>query len=343
MPFCEINEDNKQRINLSKTAQATMENDMFCFREHSRSGFINRIITNFAPSADASIASSLEQKKEYWKKLFIQENVSQATSDTIVQVLSSEFLANLQDQVTSYPKGTGITFRINNENLEYLTFDDDCQENQYYTNFGLGKYLKALMEEYSRKSYLEREAIYFKDIFDSIENAIDSQNELLLTLNDGRKIHLRPYIITTDPLSMYHYIVGYALAKGCSDNSMHSFSYRISNIQKVKIFRKKAFISSEKKKQLNSELREKGAQFMCEDIYTIKIRLTEEGQQKYHRILHLRPQYTSCTDNIYTFQCTLSQIEYYFFKFGKDAEIIEPSSLKDRFCEMYEQALSIYD
>ena len=76
----------------------------------------------------------------------------------------------------------------------------------------------------------------------------------------------------------------------------------------------------------------------------ILVRLTEDGVRKYQSQIYLRP---SCSRAItgegdYSFFCTPRQAEYYFFKFGKDAEILSPPGLRERFLSLYADALKTY-
>ena len=58
---------------------------------------------------------------------------------------------------------------------------------------------------------------------------------------------------------------------------------------------------------------------------------------------HLRPRYSEIRDNnIYVFFCTKDQLEFFFFKFGKDAVILEPKSLAEEFKIKYEDAAKAY-
>jgi predicted DNA-binding transcriptional regulator YafY len=59
--------------------------------------------------------------------------------------------------------------------------------------------------------------------------------------------------------------------------------------------------------------------------------------------LHRRPQISSeLSPNTYEFISTKEQLEYYFFSFGKDAEILEPQELRDVFTQKYNEALQLY-
>ena len=74
----------------------------------------------------------------------------------------------------------------------------------------------------------------------------------------------------------------------------------------------------------------------------IHVKLTKAGVYKYRRHTHLRPPLVRTEDDVYVFQCTTAQAEFYFFKFGKDAEILLPTNLRERFKSMYEAAANTY-
>ena len=75
----------------------------------------------------------------------------------------------------------------------------------------------------------------------------------------------------------------------------------------------------------------------------IHVKLTKAGVNKYRRQTHLRPPLIrEQEEGVYVFKCTTAQAEFYFFKFGKDAEILLPIDLRGQFKAMYEAAANIY-
>ena len=52
--------------------------------------------------------------------------------------------------------------------------------------------------------------------------------------------------------------------------------------------------------------------------------------------------YTQKKEDVYIFNCTKAQAEFYFFKFGSDAEILSPVDLRDKFALMYKDAAAVY-
>ncbi|MEG2137075.1 MAG: WYL domain-containing protein [Oscillospiraceae bacterium] len=270
----------------------------------------------------------------------------QALGDTqaAVSALAEEYRARLLEKALSYPKGESLKFRINNENFAYLTNGSLCSEELNYGENHMGTYLKAIVEEYAAKSYLERERIYLRPWFDTIQDAIAAKKQLRLQLRDKTWKFIKPYRVMPDALSMYHYIVGYALpAQTDRAAEMTSFSHRVSNLLDVKTVSAGAFLSDAAQKQLEAQLRVKGAQFMSGDSAEIKVYLTEEGIKKYHRLLHLRPSYCAIEDHsVYVFRCTPEQIKYYFFKFGAEAKVLSPRDLTQAFRQMYALAAETY-
>ena len=88
-------------------------------------------------------------------------------------------------------------------------------------------------------------------------------------------LKLKPYRIIPDPLSMYHYLIGYAVPESDSPESEpYSYSCRISNLKYIKMLHEKSFITQNDKKSLEKELQKKGSQFMIGELCEARIYLT---------------------------------------------------------------------
>lgn len=188
----------------------------------------------------------------------------------------------------SYDKGIPFKFWLNNKNLSYLTKpNSECDEDLYYSR--RGKYIKSVLEEYSRLPYVQRELICFAPAASEIQEAIQKERQLRMERS------------------------------------------------------KSAFLKESDKKRLAQAIVSRGVQFMVGDDEVVKVRLTDEGKHKYRRQTHLRPTLTEkCSENVFVFHCTAAQAEFYFFKFGKDAEILEPQHLRDKILSLYEKAAAAY-
>ena len=209
-----------------------------------------------------------------------------------------------------------------------------------------GIYVKAVLEKYCRENFVKRETIYAKDLFEQISAAITGEKWIKLVFVSGRTVKIMPYTIKTDLLSMYHYVIGYEKVPDADGKMVKkSFSCRISSLDRAVCCKKHAFISQKDKKALDSEMRCKGTQFMCDDVMRHEIYFTDHGIQLYNRMLHLRPAAVDISEDghTYTFECSQRQIEYYIFKFGADAEVLSPESTRKIFQQKYRDAVSGYD
>lgn len=346
MPFQKINENNKLHINLSYGALTIIRNDMDCFQVKHRSTFINQIIANYKQEAEASISISSEAyQAELEGKLTKSGMKNLKNKKEFVDMMVGEHTRTIKEKIKNYGKEKGFKIRLNESNIKYLCGEDsDCRENIYYD--ACSAYVKAILEEYCRKDFVEREMVYAKELFDQIGEAIVMERWVEVTFVSGEKVKIKPYAITTDPLSMYHYVIGYENVMGVDGKrEKRSFSCRIANLKRVRRMKKQAFISARDKKKLDSEIRSKGAQFMCEDVIRCTVRFTDMGIRLYNRMLHLRPIAVEISEDghIYTFECSQKQIEFYIFKFGGEAEVLSPEFLRDKFREKYQAAVNVYN
>lgn len=349
MGFKVFSFDQKQHINLTESAWLFIEDDMHNFyldeKNRQLSGFLNRIFKNFHEHAQASISiesSKLSMQMENLLSASAFKDVDSKIKRRFSQMMIHTFETESIQSVTSYPKGEGRKFRINNENLGII---EDLMEDRYYDG-SLGLYLKALFEEYARKPYYERERIFFSDYVEIIEQAIDKNLLLKVTLDSNRKFYLKPYSIVMDKYASFNYLVGYGQPIKVTDvDEEHMSSFRLSRIQDIKILQSKSGkIGVEKQKKLQQELNIKGPQFLTSEAVEIRIRLNKKGIEKYRTQIHLRPQYTRIENNQdYIFSCTETQAYYYFFKFGKDAVVLSPKSLRAKFKFDYETAINEYN
>jgi hypothetical protein len=340
--------DQKQHLNLSEYAWMIIEEDMFNFSLDSThltslSGFINQLISNFADFAQSSISIELmrydKELDEVFQSLLVSSYEPKIRND-YKRLLMQTKKRELLQVADEYPKGIGRKFRINNENAEYL---ESSEDDRYYGKYP-GPYLKALCEEYARKVYSEREKIYFLDKVMIIETAISHASALRMTLNNGRKFNVSPYAFVTDRLDSFNYLVGYSDEVDVPDSVYHMSSFRLSRIQSIKAIQSRSGkITKVEKEILSKQLSEVGPQFLAGDHQEFMVKLTERGIQRYHQQIHLRPRYVKIIDvSNFVFYCSEIQIIYYFFKFGRDAEIIAPMNTRMKFMKFYEEAFNLY-
>ena len=359
MSFSEYitNESQRQHLNLSNTAWDIIDDDIYSFYsqnsgERGYSNFFNRIFLSWIGISPANLSSRLEKKKKEYR-LLLKENLytdmKEEKIDILVRQLCDMYLREISQPLLSFPKGHGRKIRLNKETyLHLLRFSDDSPECRIYIK--PGTYLKAVFETYCRLPYVERERIFFSRTFEVIRSALQLGLMIRAVTTAGKMYSVLPFGTGTDSNSNYHYLIGLSrpLNPDGSDVSpspdYRCSSFRISRILHIQTdYRKIAKLTQQQKHFIEKEISEKGVQFLLNDSAEIRVRLTEGGVKKYNSILHLRPKYTSKTEeNIYTFHITPMQAEFYFFKFGEDAEILSPADLRETFRRRYEEALGQY-
>lgn len=80
---------------------------------------------------------------------------------------------------------------------------------------------------------------------------------------------------------------------------------------------------------------------------SVKVLLTNKGQHLYSILQHNRPNFNAINNKNndvkeYIFYCSENQAKNYFLKFGADATIIEPESLKNEIKGEFEKAVLNY-
>jgi hypothetical protein len=240
----------------------------------------------------------------------------------------------------------------------------DLLENLYKHNYfsydsgaelSRGKYMGAVYEEYVKLPYIEREKVFFNDLYSIIEDAIEYKRAINIIYTQAKtSFYVLPYFMETDKLSMYNYLVGFACKTESSSEPLSIYSFRLSKIHNVIFDRysKAGFADLSNEQQANQRARIKksreklGTMFISDEdkVILVEVKLTPKGKQKYIEQIHMRPagQLNSGNDDIYTFRCSERQAEYYFWKFGKDVEILSPPCLRDKFITLYEEALKLY-
>ncbi len=343
-----FNAENKLRIPLTAYAAQVIENDCMNFAK-KRATLINSIILNYYQSAECSISLRLIDYKNELSNCFSYSEIknNQPIIDKIISRKATELKELYAKRHTS---DLNWQISLNKKVKELLTNDPNSFEEKYYGERP-GHYVHSLIEEYAQLPYYRREEVIYKDFIDTINNAIDSGYVLNLLNTKGNHISLKPYKIATDPLSMYHYLVGYSIMPDSSLSVVSEkklpdvLSIRLSRLTAVDIqYFNSSSITPKEERQINSELEKKGVQFVSGDVSSIKIWLSDNGIKKYNSQLHLRPAGTKddLDNHIYLFECTEAQALFYFISFGKDARVIFPETLKNQFKEIYNEALTSY-
>lgn len=339
--------ENKQHINLSSYAINIMNSDKIAFNCKNTSTFINTIFENFADMAEATIILRLDEKADELNESL--KSLDNNIRNKVVSILIEKHKESLIKKTNSYEKGGYFKFRIRESNYKKLTDSNSIYyEKDYYNN--IGSYFKAILEEYFRLPYIEREKIYFLEKFEIISKAIEKNYRLNISTVNENNYEIFPYRIQSDKMNMYNYLAGFSLINNATDENKVPCSFRISNIKEITINKRKKRILKKEDKQFIEDLITKreipfltSASFFSSTDSPIVVKLNKAGITQYNSNIHLRPHCIKREGSLFFFDCTPLQIEYYFFKFGNKAEIISPKQLANKFKCMYSEALDVYN
>ena len=367
MPFSE-KQDPKQRIALSEFAKTVVENDLLSFEllstDESKgrrgprvkkdnniinsyrgyNGFINKVFSHYYRQAEASISFSLARYDEEIADTLSEIHMDEETRMAVVQIFREKRINDILKKVSSYTQSVSFLFTLNNANYEYLT-GPECIEDRYYKR--RGAYIKAVIEEYARLHSADREIVYFSDHIKKIEDCIKNKRQILIDTQDGRRYRVYPYKVYKEPGVTGPYLIGYKEPYKVEDGSIVEKSVcalRISQLKSIKeTVRNKLPLSITEKSNLNSIIKHGNLAFTSQEETKITVKFTENGERKYRSMQHLRPsQIVQKKDNVWSFNCTQAQAEFYFTHFGADVEVLEPLELREKFAKTYEKAAALY-
>lgn len=329
----------QQQLNFSLYAYETIMYDRNTFGNYSKeigfSTIINKIIINYMHEAKCSV---FEHKKAYLDEIQKILKIDNEKKEEEYLNCYLNISSNIFFDTSKYKK---MTITLNKELIRQLL---DSKNSAYYQN-SRKKYLEAIINEYVSLPYYKREIIYFKEKYEKINSAIENRYIIEIEVKN-KKYKICPYSIETDKSTNYNYLI-------CSeaDNS-DLISFRFQNIRIVSenegVFPKRSAETINIHKKI---IEQYGAPYVeGNGDPIIKIRLSKQGFENYKSWNSQRPL-TATKDPmpesdgsvILTFECSKRQIRNYFFKFGKEAVILEPADLKETFKSDYKEALAEYE
>jgi predicted DNA-binding transcriptional regulator YafY len=153
-------------------------------------------------------------------------------------------------------------------------------------------------------------------------------------LDSGSSFSVEPYFIAPSREEQ----CGYLICKDITTGKPRSF--RISRLTNV-------FVTNntfQPDKKLQNNLYEKALrspQSVTSSVQAI-VKMTSNGIRKFHIITKNRPDIQKIDGELYYFDCPETQLEEYFKRFGEDAIVIEPLSLRSKLKKYYDKAAAAY-
>lgn len=349
--------ENKLRLNLSERAYATLLDDMEIFHakgvERGQRGvssyMVNRLFHSFCVSAQASVSMVLGRRRAELEHILEPLEPGAWRETAVHLLLDGERERLLCAAEEGREKSCSFSVRLDKESIRYLA-EDAQGEGEYYGG-SVGRYIKAVLEEYARLPYSARERLYFKEsIVDKLPESPGEARVLKLTLRDGDGGRARGDVLYMKPLGlfqgsdlMYNYLAGMA-RKG--EEPWRATAVRLTSIVSCLRLEQRAFLSGDNVRMIEKMIQKSGVQYLSDSqcATRVLVRFTPRGERNYHKMLHLRPRYVEKVGPLlYVFECPSFQAETYFFRLGADAQILEPKELANRVLERHRAAVRQYE
>lgn len=213
------------------------------------------------------------------------------------------------------------------------------------SNDFISQYFCRLFMSYCKKPFYEREQIIFKDNYELLSAVCEKNTPITFsTIWNPKYIHIViPYRLAVGRDELFNYLL-------CSEINSETGreearSYRLNRISKINYCRVNNHISEETLRYLKRMLRF-GPQYMINDDEESCVKLTDQGIRNFGRIYFGRPIVDRIEErpdgHYYFFKGSKDQVFLYFRRFGADAEIMSPTTLRDRMENFYMKAYEKY-
>ena len=217
-------------------------------------------------------------------------------------------------------------------------------EKEIGIQYHLSQYYCWMLMRYCEKPICEREKIIFQENYRTIERCCKEGKIIAFnTIWNDKTFHkVIPYKIVTGSEEMHNYLLCAEINP--QDESQKEMSVCLNRIASVETKRSKGTIDEAVKKHLDLT-EQMGPAYCIHEEKECCIFLTNEGRMSFKRMYFGRPTLDEKKPNVdgyYYFRCSEDQLFLYFRRFGSDARVIYPESLKKRFADYYADAYNTY-
>lgn len=199
----------------------------------------------------------------------------------------------------------------------------------------LSEYFRSMFASYAALPQDKRELIVFKRQYEAVLKAIKEKKRVFLTTRRGfnQKIDCAPYDVATSKEELHCYVL---VATGCAS------TVRLSRIVSVTQLAVDAEFNAGQLRTFG-KMKAYGPQFIYRpNEGETLVQLTAKGMDKFRKIYVHRPVPTRVENNNFYFECAYTQLVQYFVRFGSDAKIIYPQSVRDEVYNFHRRALDRY-
>ncbi len=323
----------KYKIYLSDETRSRLINDAELFEFTKKDETVN--LNAFLKTLIVNYFDQYRQESDKLTADIVQDltsisGISNKDATKLADKIVSTYIKN--DQFQSR-QTSAVTLTVSGSSYEIIRII----ENNMLKETSLSQYLKDMFNSYLSIPRSEREAIIFRDTYEDIEKALKEHRILSFTNTSSDNEYsflVEPYVIAPSKEEQCNYLL-------CMDRkSRKPRTFRISRLRSV-------FVTADSfppDPEIQKELQEKALrspQSVSQSVQAV-VRMSQHGVRKFKVITKNRPTVSKIEGDLYFFDWPEIQLEEYFKRFGKDAIVIEPESLKEKIKKFYYYGLKEY-
>lgn len=326
--------EEKLKIHVSQSVYKLLVKDCESFefykgdgRTVNKNAFLTALICNYY----RSYQNKEEAMRTSIRNILKEENIRCSDPEYLVNRLFSR----IQREVSSEEKervSSVLSLKPTKESAPVISYISNC----LLSGSSLSEFFRNMFSSYAMLPQDQREKIIFRAQYDAIQSAIRQNRKIFFSTKEGNSIEHEssPYAITESKEELHCYLL--------TKYNGQCRTYRLSRITAVTILPKMRELT-DSDIQLFEKMVEYGPQFdyRASDATTI-VFLTKYGKNLYQKLYLHRPKADFIEGSYYYFNCSRDQLSVYFRRFGKEAYVISPASLRAELLRFYKGALARY-
>ena len=330
----------QQRIYIPAAVRYIIMNDKdnFGYKFAAMGSFINVLLINLIKYSDmgAIRIKRLELEKHYFA-LIKMDCCEEKMAAKIAQRLANERVKEIKEHFGSIPKselnGSSFQLTLNKELKELLSISEEAQE----YDCSIKDYLEMVLREYSEKTYIERERMFFYKTIDDLEMCIKRKTVRLVSRDI--QFYFRPYKIASDPRSQCNYVLGYSRKVNINEDVGETSDFdirpfRIDGIRDLTVTNlfSDADYEQESVRVLENYAQHNGLiQHSSGDLIKVTVKFTDEGERERKGIRNSDLKEWVCVsdeEHRFSFEASEFQACNYLRRLSGEFEVISPLELR---------------
>lgn len=231
----------------------------------------------------------------------------------------------LQAQGRSYKKIIQFDLNVNNKEIYYNVLRSNEVEIE-------AEYFRELFEIYCSKFKYQRELFIYEDRLKVILDAIKDENKIKIKYF-SEIFDIEPIFIRREDKGNENFLFCYVESKNSYQN------YKLKELEIISVLPEKV---KKRDKKFIENMRKKYDPFLSMGN-VVKVRLSVLGESMMKGLTDYRPKFIKRDGDIFYFEAANENAKMYFRGFMKEAEILEPLSLREEIKQEYQEVLKLYE